>query len=549
MNLKLRHRASQQADDAAGERELAQQAALSDEPKPKGEKRRRRTDEKERPAKEPKVVMSKEEKAKRRAKRALGEHRVDDDGRVHLIPDNKERSPKAQKRYEARLAMKEAKVNGEVSTVRIGAGGRPQLHAPRHASTTAHSCTLYPWGVHGSLGFEGVYLGSDTLGGGGSFCFDAFEAYRIFSTSGSATNTNMMVMGQPGMGKSALMKSLLYRTASIYGSKRFLAICDVKSEYTELAEELGIPIVKLAPGGLTRVNPMEVRGSAEHRVVRQTAMMQALASGVLKRPLTQVEDVGLWNAVESLPTDHTTTVADLVQKLTHPSVELAASARMSVEQFTNDTREMTFALQKLMERSLSGMFDGQSTVDIDPYGPGVVIDISAVQHDEEALPLVMVAATAWLQQILTENTEAKKIQVLDECWKMVSFEATARYLQACWKLGRTFGVANVAILHKPGDLSSQSEEGSATAKISAGLIADTAVRVSFQQSTEDLRDYGDLLGFSTAEQYAISDLIRGQSFWKIGTHAVKLSHEIPEGGVEAKLCNTDAAILDECLLA
>lgn len=449
---------------------------------------------------------------------------------------------KAQQREAARAEMAAAKERGEGPKM-MGRSGRPKLHLSRHSTTTAHSCTLYPWGVHGSLGYEGPYLGADTLGGGGAFCFDAFEAYNTLASTGSVTNTNMMILGRPGMGKSALIKTLLYRTSAIYGKRRFLAIVDVKGEYAPLAEMLDIPIVKLSPGGLTRVNPLEVRGDTDHRVVRQAAMMQALTSTMLGRPLTQIEDVALWNGVEAIGAIEEPTVADLSQQLANPSEKAAKQARLSVPEFAERTMELALAVEGLLKRSLAGMFDGKSTVDIDPHGPGVVIDISDVHQQDQALPLVMVAATAWLQQILTENTESQKIQILDECWRMVSFEGTARYLQACWKLGRTFGVANVAILHKPGDLASQSADGSATAKISQGLVADTAVRVSFAQTAKDLDQYGDLLGYGPGEKATIAELGRGQSFWKIGTHSVRLQHTLPKDGPEAILCNTDDAIL------
>ena len=86
----------------------------------------------------------------------------------------------------------------------------------------------------------------------------------------------MMIFGNPGMGKSALLKTMLLRSVAIYGSERFVAIVDVKGEYTPLAEVLGLPVVKLSPGGIVRVNPLEVRTRDEDRVMRQHEMVQAL---------------------------------------------------------------------------------------------------------------------------------------------------------------------------------------------------------------------------------------------------------------------------------
>lgn len=423
---------------------------------------------------------------------------------------------------------------------------RPQLVLAPHRSTTAHACTLYPWGVHGSLGHAGVYLGEDQLGGGGAFCFDAFEAYAKFAEGGTATNTNMMVLGQPGMGKSALLKTLLYRSASIYGLDRFIAVVDVKPEYGYLADVLNIPVVKLSPGGSVRVNPLEVRGGSQGRVDRQHQMMRALLQSTLARPLSQDEDGALWRSLVLVGgRDCQATLGDLVGVLRDPPESMALEGRLTNSELRHAIGEITSATEALVERQFRGMFDGESTVSIDPDGPGVIIDISDVMHDENVLPLVMVAATAWLQELLTLPSRAKKIQVLDEAWKMVAFEATARYLQSCWKLGRTYGIANVAVLHKPGDLASQSVDGSAASKISEGLLADTSVRVSFRQTASDLANYGSLLGWNVTERAEIADLRRGESLWKIGEKTVKLAHRLADVGPERVLCDTDQALRNE----
>ncbi len=424
---------------------------------------------------------------------------------------------------------------------------RRALKLPTHRATTAHSCTLFPWGVHGSLGNKGPYLGHDTLAGGGAFHFDLFETYDTQSLgAGSVTNTNMMILGKPGMGKSALIKTMLYRTAAVYGSDRFFAILDVKSEYGELAKLLGLPVIRLSPGGTTRVNPMQIRNEVppEQRAERRNTMMVAMLGAVMNRRLTPVEEVALWTAITILDTPGRgqPTIADVARLLVTPTSEMVTATRLNPDGLAEELRDIGYAIEKLISRSLQGMFDGQSTTQIDPYGRGVVIDISSVKESKEALPVVMVAATAWLQDILNTHTGVKKLQVLDESWQMVQFEGTARYLQAAWKLGRTYGVGNIAILHKAADLGAQSDDGTATSKIVEGLIADTAIKVSFAMTPQDLADDADLLQVSEREQDKITELTRGESLWKIGSHVVALKHHLPEGGVEAVLCDTDQAL-------
>jgi hypothetical protein len=184
------------------------------------------------------------------------------------------------------------------------------------------------------------------------------------------------------------------------------------------------------------------------------------------------------------------------------------------------------------------MFDGQTNVRLDWDGPGIVLDLSAVHHDPEALSLVMLATTAWLQAVLASPTGPPRIQVLDEAWSLLASERTSRYLQSCWKLGRAYGVANLAIVHRLSDLRSQADDGSATTKVSMGLLADTQTRVLFRQSSDQVADARALLDLTTTEGQILSRLCRGRAIWKVGGRSAIVQHAIAPG--ELEFCDTDA---------
>ena len=102
---------------------------------------------------------------------------------------------------------------------------------PAHRLTTAHLGAAYPFVAEGGLGTPGVYVGRDLLGG--AFSYDPFALYA----SGALTNPNMVVMGQIGRGKSALVKSYLWRQAA-FG--RGAWIVDPKGEYGVLGRLHGV---------------------------------------------------------------------------------------------------------------------------------------------------------------------------------------------------------------------------------------------------------------------------------------------------------------------
>ena len=417
---------------------------------------------------------------------------------------------------------------------------RPKLALPRHRATTAHLCSAYPFAAELGLGVSGVYLGANLLTGGGGFAFDPFEAYA----AGIITNPNMLIAGEPGVGKSATAKTFIHRSVGVFG--RWVAIADPKGEYLPLAEALGLTVIKLHPGGVSRINPLDPGPAAaadeSERVRRQAEMLATLLGSVLRRDLSPVEDAVLGGAMQVLARSGVTepTLADVAALMVAPTTEMVPTST-SAEDLARSIEAIPYALGKLLDRSLRGMFDGTTNVAIDWQGPGLVIDLSAVHHDPEALTLVLIATTAWLQNLMATPGGPRRLQVLDEAWALLGSERTSKYLQACWKLSRSYGVANVAIVHRLSDLRSQTDDGTSAAKVSMGLLADTQTRVLFRQSTDQVVEAGAMLGLTSTEAQLLPRLVKGRALWKVAGRSAVVAHTI--GAHERAFCDTDAAMV------
>ncbi|MDP9071350.1 MAG: ATP-binding protein, partial [Actinomycetota bacterium] len=227
----------------------------------------------------------------------------------------------------------------------------------------------------------------------------------------------------------------------------------------------------------------------------------------------------------------------LAASVTSPSPELAGRLRRSASEVAEDLSQLAYALDKLLSRSLRGMFDGRSTVPMRWDGPGVVLDLSAVPIDSEALPLVMVAAAGWLSQLMA-GPGPRRVQVIDEAWALLGNRHTARYLQTCFKLGRTYGVANVCIAHRPSDLGAQADDGTATAKIAVGLLADAATKILLRQAPDQLEAATTSFALSEPERHIVGHLARGRALWKVAGHSAVVHHML--GDVESAMCDTDS---------
>lgn len=423
------------------------------------------------------------------------------------------------------------------------------LALPRNRATTANLSAIYPFQAGEGLGPRGVYLGTDVLTGGGAFCYDPFELY----TQGVLTSPNMLIVGEVGSGKSTAVKTLLYRSIGVLGSPgglpRWAAILDPKGEYAPLAEALGLEHLALHPGGATRLNPLDSGPAvdADDLIAQRAQLVAALVTELLGRDLGPLEDAALGWAIAALTRSRRRrppVLADVARLLADPSADMQSHARLGADELARELSGVRHALGKLLDRNLRGMFDGQSTVSVDWSGRGLVLDLSAVHQDPQALRLVMVAATGWLQTLMSAGGDApvpRRYQVLEEVWALLGSERTAKYLQAAFKLSRAYGVCNIAVAHRISDLYAQSDDGTAAAKVAAGLLADTQTRVLFRQGPDQLTQAREFMGLTAGETALLPELAKGRALWKVAGRSAVVQHVVAPA--ERRLTDTDARLL------
>jgi type IV secretory pathway VirB4 component len=412
------------------------------------------------------------------------------------------------------------------------------LSVPAHQVTTRHLGAVYPFASEPGLGGRGVLIGRDLFGG--AFAYDPFELYR----SGTVTNPNMVVFGQIGRGKSAFVKSYLWRQAA-FGRRAW--VVDPKGEYGPLAQAWGSVPIAMRPGGDLRLNPLEGPGDApsEERARRRTELLASLATASLGRPLLPSErnalDMAVVAATAAVPSTSTPTLPDIVEALLAPDEAAARQLRSDPTQIAADGRQVALELRRLVSGDLRGMFDGPTTPGLALDGPLVVLDLSAL-YRSAALGVLMTCATAWLQARLAgyaqqDGVASGSFVVIDEAWAILSNLGVARWLQSSWKLARAYGVANIAVLHRLSDLQAVGGAGSEQIRVAEGLLADSETRVLYAQSPGEMDEARRLLGLSTTEAEIVPTLPRAVALWKVGTRSFLVEHHLAPG--EESFVDTD----------
>lgn len=96
---------------------------------------------------------------------------------------------------------------------------------------------------------QGSIIGKDSSGG--------IVLLDIWLRKGDRTNSNLSILGKPGMGKTTTIKKLLKEE---FGRGCKIILLDPENEYASLAEGCGGAVIDIGDGAKGRINPLQVRG-------------------------------------------------------------------------------------------------------------------------------------------------------------------------------------------------------------------------------------------------------------------------------------------------
>lgn len=447
--------------------------------------------------------------------------------------------------------------------------------APEYQATTNQICGLFPFTAGAGTPTIGTPLGRHQLHGE-VVCMDPLAWLR----AGLVTNPGVFVLGQPGTGKSTLVKRLL--VGAVAQGTRGLILGDSKPDYTDLVEHLGGQVIEIGRG-LDRINPLDSGplGAALQRMSgpdadklrwevrsRRLTLLLALCTLVREAPLNNGEEIMLGRAIDLLDDRlagvREPTVPDVLQVLSEGPDELRATARtMSEDDYRKRTDELVFTLDLLCTGSLAGVFDGPTTHPIDLDSPVVSVDISRTGGAGDKLLTAamlctwsygygMVDAAAALAQL---GLAARRtyMGVLDELWRALrGAPGLVEHADALTRLSRARGMASVMVTHSLADLDAlPTESDRAKAR---GFVDRSAITVMAGLPPRELRRVHEITPLTGPEHAMVASWSAPDS-WQPGAkhpgrgkYMIKVSGrlglpvEMSLTAVERRLYDTDQAV-------
>src|SRR5580692_5824464 len=192
---------------------------------------------------------------------------------------------------------------------KIPDGGRAAHVAagPEYQGTTMQLCGLYPFVAGSGTPAAGTPVGRHQLWGE-VVCLDPLAWLR----AGLVTNPGMFILGQPGTGKSTLVKRLV--TGAVAAGTVALILGDTKPDYAMLTRHLDGQVIRIGRG-LDRINPLDAGplGQALRRMTgpdadalrwevrsRRLSLLMALCTLVREARISNAEEVVLGRAIDLL---------------------------------------------------------------------------------------------------------------------------------------------------------------------------------------------------------------------------------------------------------
>ncbi|MEW1656810.1 MULTISPECIES: ATP-binding protein [unclassified Streptomyces] len=434
---------------------------------------------------------------------------------------------------------------GKVETTRL----------PVRTSTGQAQAVYLPTAAPG-LGDSGVIIGREVYSGKG-YIYDPFQLYGQ-----QLPAPHWLVLGESGNGKSALEKTYVLRQLRF--RDRQVVVLDAQGEdgvgeWNLIAQELGITPIRLDPtaalnGGI-RLNPLDpsITTTGQLALLR-TIIEVAMGRGLDERAgfalkvahaavLSQYEEADA-RADEAGRTPRPArqpVLSDIVEQLRHPEPASAEAMNVDIDDVRAWGLDVALVLDRLVDGDLRGMFDGPTTAGIDLDAPLIVFDLSHIDRNSIAMPILMAIVGVWLEHTWIRPDRKKRIFLVEEAWHIINSPFVAQLFQRLLKFGRRLGLSFVAVVHHLSDV-----VDGAAAREAAAILKMASTRTIYAQKADEARATGQVLGLPRWAVEIIPTLTPGIAVWDVNGNVQVVKHLITEA--ERPLVYTDRAMTESASL-
>lgn len=387
---------------------------------------------------------------------------------------------------------------------------------------------------------SGYYVAKDTTGG--------LIVLDMWKRGGDRTNSNIVIMGVPGTGKSTAIKSII--TSERMKGTRIILI-DPEGEYKNLCLSLGGDWINAGGSLKGRINPLQVRpiprneeekdlyeindgnGMSELALyIKHLDVFFALyvpgitdrQKAILKSCLIELyHNFNInWNTnIKEMTAEQFPIMEDLYKLLLEKEKEYEKVRRESDE---NSYQELAILLKDIAVGADSFLWNGHTT--LKSKAPIVCLDTSSLQDSGDNVKCAQYFnMTTWMWQEMSEDINEKVMGIFDEAYLMIDKKVPQSlvFLRNAAKRVRKYEAAIAIISHSVVDFLDPS------VKMYGQALLDTpCYKILFGTDGQNLKETTSLYNLTDSEEELLLSKQQKHALMFIGSRRLHVKFDIPD---------------------
>lgn len=365
---------------------------------------------------------------------------------------------------------------------------------------------------------QGYYLGINEKGG--------IVIFNLWQKDSDRTNSNMVVVGSSGSGKSVAVKHIAYN--EIPNSK--ILIIDPENEYSYLCENLGGKIINCnggEKGGI--LNPLQIRIDREENTNSLALHFQFLRTffSILYPSLQDMEFSALELLLEELYEKFNITKNIDVSKLKNTDFPKLEDLYFFIEEKNKQSGNKIFEKILSLIRPIcigqsADIWNGYTNIDIDT--DMTVFNTSSMHKFQEQYKRAQyynIMSYCW--DFLSRDVNERTILIADECHMLIdpNIPQTLEYLKNISKRARKYNASIIVI--------TQSIEDFLNEKIrlyGQSLFTNSTYKLFFKLDGQDLKDVQETFKLTDKETQLIYNAKIGEALFTAGIRKIFINMQI-----------------------
>ena len=392
----------------------------------------------------------------------------------------------------------------------------------------------FPFASSGYSDGTGYYFGKDSS--------DGLITLDIWKRGGDRTNSNFVIMGVPGVGKSTKIKDIMI-SEFMKGTK--LVVIDPEREYADLCKQLKGDWINAGGGSGGMINPLQIRPAPRDTDGEEVQLYTDDGKGMGDMALhlktleiffslylpsfTEIQKALLKQSLEEVYHTFKITWDTDISKLKPNDFPTFSDLYKLIQEKTKETDENDLKVLESLLRDISEgadrfLWNGHTSVD--PQSRMICLDTYDLQNTSDTVKKTQyfnILAWAWEQ--MSRDRKERVMLFCDEAYFLVdpNVPQSLVFLRNVAKRARKYEAALAVIFHSVVDVLSPS------IKMYGQALLDTpCYKIIMGTDGKNLKETRDLYDLTEAEQELLSSKRRGEGLLIVGSKRLHAIFDIPD---------------------